>query len=329
MNPLLIASAASDSRVRWVILGAAAGVAALTAAALLAAVSIFSSAMSGSAALLSQFSGTASYCVPPAAAQAAYSTWSAEQVTNAATIIRVGQSDSVPQYGQVIAVATSMQEAGLINLDHGTSDSLGLFQQRPSQGWGSAAQVMDPVHASSQFYAHLLAVPGWQQLPLTVAAQDVQHSAMPDAYAQWATAAASLVAHLTGGSVTLAAAAPAAGSCEPGTVAQGAPAQVRAVLAYAYSALGTLYDYGGTCTDPQSPDMQLHCDCSSLVQQSFLHGAGLRCPAPPKRSGSSGKPATRLLSPSARRRSATSSTSRLTSGPTSSATPASSPTPPP
>ena len=128
---------------------------------------------------------TQSSCVAPAAAQGSWTQWSAAQVTDAATIIRTGQADHVPVYGQVIAVATAMQESDLLNLDYGDRDSLGLFQQRPCQGWGSPAQVMDPVYAAGQFYAHLLAVPGWQQLPLTEAAQDVQNSGFPDAYAQW------------------------------------------------------------------------------------------------------------------------------------------------
>ncbi|GAB3848670.1 hypothetical protein GCM10027610_070610 [Dactylosporangium cerinum] len=91
-----------------------------------------------------------------------------------------------------------MQESGLRNLvDLGANndhDSLGLFQQRPSQGWGSPAQLLDPVWAASRFYDALLRVTGWQQLPLTVAAQRVQRSAYPDAYAKWEPAAAALVA---------------------------------------------------------------------------------------------------------------------------------------
>jgi len=280
MDPLLLASAASDRRVRRIILLGIAVIAVLAAAAVLVISTAFGTMLSGSGALLGELTETGSYCISPAATQASWGQWSAEQVTNAATIVRVGQSDGAPRYGWVIAVAAAMQESTLINLDHGTSDSLGLFQQRPSQGWGTAAQVMDPVYASGQFYAHLMAVPDWQQMTLTAAAQAVQHSRTPGAYAKWATDATSLVAHLTGapGSAILAAASQVTSSCGQGQVAQGAPAQVKAVLAYAEGALGTMYDYGGSCTDPHSPDMTLHCDCSSLVQQSFLHGAGLQLP---------------------------------------------------
>jgi murein DD-endopeptidase MepM/ murein hydrolase activator NlpD len=110
--------------------------------------------------------------------------WTDEQVGHATTIVAVGAELGVPSYGWVIAVATAIQESGLRNLAYGDRDSLGLFQQRPSQGWGTPDQVMDPVYASRKFYEKLLRVDGWQQLPLTVAAQRVQVSAFPDAYAR-------------------------------------------------------------------------------------------------------------------------------------------------
>ena len=132
----------------------------------------------------------------PAAATS--TSWDGEQVTNATTIVAIGARLRVPAYGWVIAVATAMQESRLRNLgdlgvrnDH---DSLGLFQQRPSQGWGTPAQLMDPVYAATAFYVTLLRVPDWQQLPVTVAAQRVQRSAYPDAYEKWAADARALVA---------------------------------------------------------------------------------------------------------------------------------------
>jgi cell wall-associated NlpC family hydrolase len=231
------------------------------------------------AALIAYAASTQSACVPPAAAQGNWSQWSATQVTNAATIARTGQADHVPLYGQVIAVATAMQESDLVNLSNGDRDSVGLFQQRPSQGWGTPAQIMDPVYAAGQFYSHLLAVPGWQDLPLTVAAQDVQNSGYPGAYAKWQADAADLVAHVTGGgNGTVAGSGPATTTCGPGTVPAGTPAKVAAVITWAEQAEGTLYDYGGSCTSPHSTDMALHCDCSSLVQMAFKNGAGLSLP---------------------------------------------------
>ena len=123
--------------------------------------------------------------------------WDAEQISNAATIAQVGAQLNVPPRGWVIAVATAMQESSLRNLGNQGSandhDSLGLFQQRPSQGWGTPAQILNPVYAATQFYSHLLDVSGWQDLPLTVAAQDVQKSAYPDAYAKWEDDAVAVV----------------------------------------------------------------------------------------------------------------------------------------
>jgi hypothetical protein len=108
-----------------------------------------------------------------------------EQIPNAVTIQVTGVDMGVSARGQEIALATAAQESGLRNLDYGDRDSLGLFQQRPSQGWGSAQEILDPEYAATQFYQALLAVPGWQELPLTEAAQAVQRSAYPDAYARW------------------------------------------------------------------------------------------------------------------------------------------------
>jgi murein DD-endopeptidase MepM/ murein hydrolase activator NlpD len=126
-----------------------------------------------------------------------------DQVRNAAIIIRVGQDRKVPPRGWVIAIATALQESALHNLpnlgarnDH---DSVGLFQQRPSTGWGTPAQILDPVYASTKFYEHLLTVGGWQALPLTVAAQDVQRSAYPDAYAKHEALATAVVNQLADG----------------------------------------------------------------------------------------------------------------------------------
>ncbi|GAA0907471.1 M23 family metallopeptidase [Virgisporangium aurantiacum] len=107
-----------------------------------------------------------------------------EQLGHAATIVTVGTQMGVPLRGWVIAVATAIQESDLRNLPGGPDDSVGLFQQRPSQGWGTADQLHDPAYAAGRFFDKLLAVDGWQQMPLTEAAQAVQHSAYPDAYAR-------------------------------------------------------------------------------------------------------------------------------------------------
>jgi len=128
---------------------------------------------------------------------------SAEQRGNAATIVSVGRSLGVSDHGIVVALAAAMQESSLRNLSHGDRDSVGLFQQRPSQGWGSAAALQDPATATKLFFTGnpgktrgLLDVAGWSSMNVTTAAQAVQVSAYPKAYAQWESTAKSLLASL-------------------------------------------------------------------------------------------------------------------------------------
>ncbi|MCX4469640.1 peptidoglycan DD-metalloendopeptidase family protein [Micromonospora sp. NBC_01655] len=125
------------------------------------------------------------------------------QIRNAAVIIKVGSDMKVSPRGWVVAVATAMQESGLRNLPHLGSrndhDSVGLFQQRPSQGWGSPQQLQDPAYSSRKFYEKLVKVPGWEQMALTRAAQRVQVSAFPDAYAKHEELASKIVDALAGG----------------------------------------------------------------------------------------------------------------------------------
>jgi hypothetical protein len=125
-----------------------------------------------------------------------------EQMANAATIAAVGWARSMPDQGVLIALATSMQEAKLRNLDHqgrrNDHDSLGLFQQRPSQGWGTAEEILDQRHAAERFYAALRRVPGWERMRITDAAQQVQRSAHPEAYEKWSGDAQVLTQALAG-----------------------------------------------------------------------------------------------------------------------------------
>jgi murein DD-endopeptidase MepM/ murein hydrolase activator NlpD len=135
--------------------------------------------------------------------QPATAEWDAEQVSIAAVIVNVGISRGLPQWGWVVALATAMQESGLRNLPYlgnrNDHDSIGVFQQRPSQGWGTPQQLADPAYQANRFYDKLLTVPGWQAMPLTDAAQAVQQSAFPDAYAKWTDDAIWLAEHLTFG----------------------------------------------------------------------------------------------------------------------------------
>ncbi|RKR93213.1 hypothetical protein BDK92_7734 [Micromonospora pisi] len=123
-----------------------------------------------------------------------------DQWDNARAIVQTAKREGVGERGAVIGVATSLQESKLENLGHLGSfndhDSLGLFQQRPSSGWGTPSQVTDPDYAASAFFNGLKRVNGWQNMPLTQAAQTVQVSAFPFAYAQWENQAAHIVQDL-------------------------------------------------------------------------------------------------------------------------------------
>ncbi|MER7890678.1 hypothetical protein ABTX15_12720 [Micromonospora sp. NPDC094482] len=121
-----------------------------------------------------------------------------EQVANVKAIIAATKKSGLDERAAVISIATSLQESKLENLGHlgdmNDHDSLGLFQQRPSSGWGTPEQITDPVYSTMAFQKGLKQVDGWQDMPLTEAAQTVQVSAYPDAYAQWEQQAADLVA---------------------------------------------------------------------------------------------------------------------------------------
>jgi hypothetical protein len=125
-----------------------------------------------------------------------------EQMANAATIAAVGVVRGVPDRGVVVALATAMQESSLRNLDHGHLDSIGLFQQRPSMDWGDEDQIMDPRYAAGKFYERLMSVPGWEQMRVTDAAQEVQRSGLPEAYQKWADEAQILGDALVGTAAT-------------------------------------------------------------------------------------------------------------------------------
>jgi murein DD-endopeptidase MepM/ murein hydrolase activator NlpD len=126
-----------------------------------------------------------------------------DQIRNAAIIINTGAELKLPPRAWVIAVATAMQESRLTNLGYlgaaNDHDSLGLFQQRPSSGWGTPAQVQDPVYASKKFYEKLQTVKGWESASLTGAAQRVQRSAYPNAYAKHEALATQIVNLLANG----------------------------------------------------------------------------------------------------------------------------------
>lgn len=121
-----------------------------------------------------------------------------DQAQNAALIANIAVTRGLPDHAATVAIATAMQESRLTNLDYGDLDSLGLFQQRPSQGWGTAEQVSDMTYATNIFYDHLLQVPDWETIPVEDAAQEVQRSGYPELYAAWDAMARAWASGLTG-----------------------------------------------------------------------------------------------------------------------------------
>jgi hypothetical protein len=121
-----------------------------------------------------------------------------EQAENAALITAISVRRDLPARAASIALAAAYQESDLFNIEHGDRDSLGIFQQRPSQGWGTEEQIMDPVFATNAFYDALVKVDGYGQMEITEAAQEVQRSGFPTAYADHEDDARALASALTG-----------------------------------------------------------------------------------------------------------------------------------
>ncbi|MBQ1028963.1 C40 family peptidase [Micromonospora sp. C97] len=203
--------------------------------------------------------------------------WNSEQVSNAATIVTVGAELHLPRYGWEIAVATAIQESTLRNLgdlgEDNDHDSLGLFQQRPSQGWGTPEQILDPRYAARKFYERLVKVDGWQTMPLTRAAQAVQRSAFPDAYAKWQPEAQQLVALISEG-MNIVCSSDGGDGLPPlddaglldGFLLPADP-QLRAVVSFALTQRGKPYVWGA-----EGPDSY---DCSGLMMAAWAE-AGVR-----------------------------------------------------
>ena len=105
------------------------------------------------------------------------------QTRYAATITALAVKRGLPPRAATIAIATAIQESKLRNLRYGDRDSIGLFQQRPSQGWGTEQQILDPVYSTNRFYDALVKVKGYESMEITKVAQEVQRSAYPEAYA--------------------------------------------------------------------------------------------------------------------------------------------------
>lgn len=121
-----------------------------------------------------------------------------EQARNATTIAAVAKRMGLPDHAVTVGLAAALQESKLRNLTYGDLDSVGLFQQRPSQGWGTRGHILVPSYAAGAFFSRLIQRPGWESLSVTAAAQAVQRSGAPAAYAQWEEPSRILAEALTG-----------------------------------------------------------------------------------------------------------------------------------
>ncbi len=121
-----------------------------------------------------------------------------EQAGNAAVIVAASFKAGLPERAAIVALATAWQESGLRNLDYGDRDSVGLFQQRPSYGWGTEAEIMDPWYSSARFYEELVKFDNWESVDVTAMAQKVQRSGFPEAYRKHEANAVALAGALRG-----------------------------------------------------------------------------------------------------------------------------------
>jgi peptidoglycan DL-endopeptidase CwlO len=182
---------------------------------------------------------------------------SEEARSTVAKIIQIGKERELPPLAWQVAIQAGMTESGLRSLDYGDRDSLGIFQMRPSMGWGTPAQVTDPTYAINKFYDVLEAVPDWEHQRPGESAQDVERSAFPERYHRWEPMAAHLI-----GNVGL---VPDPTGCGTGT-GQLLPAPTEAAgqaIQWALAQQGKPYQWGAATTHQNS------FDCSSLMLQAY------------------------------------------------------------
>ncbi len=198
-----------------------------------------------------------------------------DQKKNAATIYNTGRSMGATVRDETIALMTAMQESSLINEDSGDRDSVGLFQQRPSQGWGTVAQILDPVYASKKFFTALFNVSGRDKMSLAQACQAVQRSANGALYAKWQTAATKMVADLAkAGGTNPIVTSGVSPSNAIGTVSNQQLVQVAKDLVTTYPQIPYSEKYGGTQIAVLNANPPPALDCSSFQQAVVLRALG-------------------------------------------------------
>jgi cell wall-associated NlpC family hydrolase len=188
----------------------------------------------------------------------------AEQRAIVEQIIAIGKQRRLPPRAWQIAIQAGMTESRLHNLHYGDRDSLGIFQMRPSQGWGSAAQVTDPGYEINKFYDVLLRVPGWETQRPGDSAQDIERSAFPARYHQWEPLAVNVIGAV-GGDVTEFTRVSCTAPLPPGTTSEVA----ERAMHYALGEVGKPYVWGAT-----GPNAY---DCSGLMLRAY-ESAGVTLP---------------------------------------------------
>jgi cell wall-associated NlpC family hydrolase len=212
-------------------------------------------------------------CTPSGAPTGTAPDVTAEQMSNAAVIVAVAKQMGVPEPGWVVAIAAALQESGLRNLNYGDRDILGLFQQRPSMGWGTREQITTPSYAATKFFEHLQAMPNWQRMSVTDAAQAVQRSGFPHAYAKHEDTARAIVAAVSGVRCEPTPTGPGTGAGNCDTIQVASPTAMTAIN-WACGQRGVPYLWGGN--GPESSGKGGF-DCSGLTKAAYA-AAGVRIP---------------------------------------------------